>query len=80
MSAESSMIVKVSRSVIRSQFAIFLFDLKGGNLPHFWQEVGIASEKHEQSETREQFFYTKLQVTLRKTPLIARVRSGIIYR
>ena len=74
------MIVKVSRSVIRSQFAIFLFDLKGGNLPHCWQEVGIASEKDEQSENREQFFCAKLQVTLPKALLIARVRSGIIYR
>ena len=47
------MIVKVSRSVIRSQFVIFLFDLKGDNLPHYRQEAGIASEKHEQSENRE---------------------------
>lgn len=74
------MIVKVSRSVIRSQFAIFLFDLKGGNLPHYRQETGIASEKHEQSETREQLFCAKLQVTLRKTLLIAHAHSGIIYR
>ena len=74
------MIVKVSRSVIRSQFVIFLFDLKGDNLPHYRQEAGIASEKHEQSENREQFLCAKLQVPLRKTLLIACAHSGIIYR